>query len=175
MSIMTSQTISLRMQSSLLIKISHTFWSSVTFQCNPDCNSNFFERNYHGMDASGKICRSSRLYPIALIGFTLNLSLPGCYIRWDITWLLMKSLWRLNRHGPSFSNFYSFALKCINDLLPTGTNLSKRISGLYDNWSCPFCNTASETLQHFLTCSDIRTVLVWHNLVNIYSLATNFN
>ena len=80
---------------------------------------------------------------------------PGCYIRWDITWLLMKSLRRLNRHGPSFSNFYSYTLKCINDLLPTGTNLSKRISGLYDNWSCLFCNTAPESLQHFLTCPNL--------------------
>src|SRR2546430_4234945 len=80
---------------------------------------------------------------------------PGCYIRWDITWLFMKSLRRLNRHGPSFNNFYSFALKCINGLLPTGTNLSKRISSIYDNWSCPFCNTASETLQHFLMCPNL--------------------
>ena len=80
---------------------------------------------------------------------------PGCYIRWDITWHLMKSLRRLNRHGPSFSNFYSFALKCINDLLPTGTNLSKRIFSLYDNWSYPFCNTAPESLQHFLTCLSL--------------------
>src|SRR6184192_3117833 len=67
----------------------------------------------------------------------------------------MKSLRRLNRHGPSFSHFYSFAIKCINDLLPTGTNLSKRITGLYDNWPCPFCNTAPESLQHFLTCPSL--------------------
>ena len=91
---------------------------------------------------------------------------PGCYIttfvlyfhhvcRWNITWHLMKSLRRLNRHGPSFSSFYSYALKCINDLLPTGSNLSKRISGIYDNWTCPFCNTAQESLQHFLICAKL--------------------
>ena len=77
---------------------------------------------------------------------------PGCFIRWDYTWHLLKSLRHLNHYGPSFSNFYSFALKCINNLLPTGNNLSKRIARLYDNWPCPFCNTAPETLQHFLTC-----------------------
>src|SRR2546430_12753190 len=47
MSIMISLIISLRMQSSLLIKIPHTFWNSIIFQCNPDYNSNFFGRNYH--------------------------------------------------------------------------------------------------------------------------------
>src|SRR2546421_12488761 len=67
----------------------------------------------------------------------------------------MKSLRHLNRHGPSFSNFYSFALKCINNLLPTGDNLSKRISGIYDNWSCSFYNTTPESLQHFLMCSNL--------------------
>src|SRR5213082_3145347 len=80
----------------------------------------------------------------------------------------MKSLRRLNRHGLSFSNFYSFALKCINDLLPTGNNLSKRISGIYDNWSCPFCNTAPESLQHFLTCPSLEHL--WSNItLSIYT------
>ena len=67
----------------------------------------------------------------------------------------MKSLRQLNWHDPTFSNFYSFALKCINDLLPTGNNLSKQISGIYNNWSCPFCKTAPESLQHFLTCPSL--------------------
>ena len=47
------------------------------------------------------------------------------------------------------------ALLCINDLLPTGNNLSKQISGIYDNWSCPFCNTAPESLQHFFSCPSL--------------------
>src|SRR6184192_952928 len=176
MSIITSQMISLRMQSLLhqdpshILEISHNsmqsrlqfklFWKNLPWD-------GYLRKNLSVLSALPYCADWAHSKPISpwfdkdknntvpldllrIINNVINVDRiyfsPGCYIRWDITWLLMKSLRCLNRHGPSFSNFYSFAFKCINNLLPTGTNLSKRITRLYDNWSCPFCNTASETL-----------------------------
>ena len=77
------------------------------------------------------------------------------YIRWDHTWNLFRSLRHLNRHGPSFSNFNSFAIKILNNLLPTGDNLAKRHDQIYDNWMCLFCNSELETLDHLFTCPSL--------------------
>ena len=77
------------------------------------------------------------------------------YIRWDHTWNLFRSLHHLNRHGPSFSNFNSFAIKILNNLLPTGDNLAKRHDQIYDNWMCLFCNSELETLDHLFTCPSL--------------------
>src|SRR3990170_7067498 len=66
----------------------------------------------------------------------------------DYTWNLFKTFRHLNRFGSTFSFFNSFALKILNNLLPTGDLLSKRHDQLYDNWTCLFCENAPETLDH---------------------------
>ena len=90
--------------------------------------------------------------------------------RWDITWNLLKTLRHLNRYGLSFSSFYSFTIKCINNILPTGDNLAKRHAQIYNNWTCLFCDNAPETLQYLLTCTALTqnwiqiTHLIYNNL-----------
>src|ERR1043165_1649257 len=106
-----------KMQSSWPTKIHHTFWISLMPPCSLVIHLNSFGKIHIGMVVSGKTFQSSQHYPFAQIGLTLNLSLlgltvtkimllivnnvinvdriyfsPGCYIRWDITWHLMKSL-----------------------------------------------------------------------------------
>src|SRR5256885_958921 len=74
------------------------------------------------------------------------------YIRWDYLWNFFKTIRHQNRFGPSFSTFNSFTLKCSNNILPTGDNLTKRHDQIYDNWNCVFCNRNLETLHHLLNC-----------------------
>src|SRR3989337_759709 len=70
-------------------------------------------------------------------------------------WNFFKMIRHQNRFGLTFSNFNSFALKCINNILPTGDNLAKRHNQLYDCWTCSFCNVEKETLQHLLVCPSL--------------------
>ena len=77
------------------------------------------------------------------------------FFRWDYQWNFFRTLRYQNRFGPSFSNFNSFALKCANNILPTGDVLAKRHDMIYDNWTCTFCNRALETLHHLLICPSL--------------------
>ena len=81
---------------------------------------------------------------------------------WDYTWTLFKTLRELNRFGPASSNFNSFALKILNNCLPTGDRLQQRQPHLYNNWSCLFCNSQDETLIHLFECPALHDV--WSNI-----------
>ena len=92
------------------------------------------------------------------------------FIRWDITWNLCRTLRHQNRFGPEFSRFNSFSIKCLNNTLPTIENLQKRNPVLYDaSWSCHFCNSHDETLDHISKCAAID----WSPVTNSVVQATN--
>src|SRR5205823_38364 len=92
------------------------------------------------------------LFLVNIDNYVRLFSSSTSYIRCDFLWNFFKTIRHQNRFGPSFSTFNSFALKCSNNILPTGDNLAKRHDQIYDNWNCIFCNRNLETLRHLLNC-----------------------
>jgi exonuclease III/ribonuclease HI len=93
------------------------------------------------------------------------------WARWDYTWIYYKTLRHANRTGPHASDFMTFVLKCMHNILPTGDNLHKRIETIYDDWKCTFCNRENETLQHLFECHTLATT--WNTIRN--SVIDNIN
>ena len=80
---------------------------------------------------------------------------PNTFIQWDYTWNFLKTSRHRNRYGPSASSTTSFAIKILNNYLPTGDNLAKRNNRIYADWKCLFCDKANETLEHLLNCPNL--------------------
>ena len=110
---------------------SHSYWT-------PD--DTFNTRNIIPSSLVSKVNNVDNIDRLSFSSPLSSSSLSNNYIRWDYLWNFFKTIRHQNRFGPSFSNFNSFALKCANNILPTGDNLAKRHDQIYDNWTCSFCN-----------------------------------
>ncbi|PKY33094.1 hypothetical protein RhiirB3_394533 [Rhizophagus irregularis] len=78
----------------------------------------------------------------------------------DIDWACTKFCLNNNKqfvsHRNGRSEFCSFRIKLLLDMLPTLTTLQKRKPHLYNpSWLCPQCNSSPETLDHLWTCPYI--------------------
>ena len=95
---------------------------------------------------------------------------PNTFIRWDYTWNFLKTSRHRNRFGPSASNTTSFAIKILNNYLPTGDNLAKRNNRIYADWKCLFCDKAKDTLEHLLSCPNLK--IAWLDIKEATRLRT---
>ena len=87
-------------------------------------------------------------------------------IRWDMTWNLCRTLRHQNRYGPEFSAFNSYAIKSFNNILPTISNMQRRLPDLYNNWKCHFCMAHDETTDHLFKCDCIDWTPIKQDVTN---------
>lgn len=78
-------------------------------------------------------------------------------LKWDITWNLLKQVQHFKCINPTRNNYWTFMLKMLHHLLPTGFILKQRFANLYNMFTCQFCKTNEDTIFHYITCTGLTT------------------
>ncbi|GBC36412.1 ribonuclease H-like domain-containing protein [Rhizophagus irregularis DAOM 181602=DAOM 197198] len=77
-------------------------------------------------------------------------------IDWACTKFCLNNYKQFASHRNGHSEFCSFRIKLLLDMLPTLITLQRRKPHLYNpSWLCPQCNSFPETLDHLWTCPYI--------------------